>query len=106
MTCVTWASKLPFWKFSVSFITRHGRNFEIIPALADVIGDIFLVAVPIRLFWNLKISRFMRVRLITVFSMSLLTTVVSLVQNYYQIHNVGSANAVASTVQVGLTHQL
>lgn len=76
-----------------------GTQVAVLEIVTDIIGDIVLVAIPLRLFWNLRVDRSSRIRLITVFSMSVLTTIVSLCQNYYQIHNVGNADTDASTVQ-------
>ena len=68
--------------------------------LADVIGDIILVVVPVKLLWNIRVTRALRIRLITVFSMSIITTIVSLCQNYYLIHDGGVRDFIVSHVEV------
>lgn len=65
-----------------------------------MIGDIILVIAPVKLLWNIRVSRALRIRLITVFSMSIVTTIVSLCQNYYLIHDGGVRDFIVSHVEV------
>jgi hypothetical protein len=61
------------------------------------------VVIPVKLLWNIRVSRALRIRLITVFSMSLITTTVSLCQNYYLIHDGGVVDFIVSHIEVSLT---
>ena len=50
---------------------------------ADFIADVILVALPIRLLWNLKLSPPRRALLTGIFSASMFTTAVSIVHGVY-----------------------
>ncbi len=50
---------------------------------ADFIADVILVALPIRLLWNLKLSLARRALLTGIFSASMFTTIVSIVHGVY-----------------------
>ncbi|KAG5636462.1 hypothetical protein H0H81_007969 [Sphagnurus paluster] len=49
----------------------------------DIYADSVLIAAPLRLLWNLEVTRSQKNRLLLVFSSSMVTTIASLVHAYY-----------------------
>ncbi|KAI4520448.1 hypothetical protein GGG16DRAFT_104405 [Schizophyllum commune] len=57
--------------------------------LADILTDLSLSLIPVRLLWQSNLSKAERIRLIVVFTSCLSTTIVSLVHAYYIFANIG-----------------
>lgn len=90
----------PGWTDVPGATCNLGKQVALSEIITDVIGDIILVVIPVRLLWNIKVTKSLRIRLITVFSMSLVTTTVSLCQNYYLIHDGGVRDFIVSHVEI------
>ncbi|KZT43402.1 hypothetical protein SISSUDRAFT_1040421 [Sistotremastrum suecicum HHB10207 ss-3] len=88
------------WKDIPGASCNLGAQVAITEVVTDIIGDTVLIIAPVRLIWHIRLSKPLRVRLICVFSMSILTTLVSLVQNYFQIHRGGIRNFIVSHVEM------
>ncbi|KAG6868586.1 hypothetical protein C0993_000851 [Termitomyces sp. T159_Od127] len=73
----------PSWKDSLAPQCALGRNVAIAQLISDIYADSILIAVPLRLLWNLEVSRSQRNRLFVVFTASIGTTIASLVHAYY-----------------------
>lgn len=67
---------------------------------ADIFADACLIAAPLRLLWNIKTPRSQRVRLILVFSASLITTAFSLAHAYYLIKVGGLDEILIAIIEV------
>lgn len=59
-----------------------------------------LIAVPVRLFLNSRLEAGIKMRLVIIFSASILTTVVSLVHAYYLLRVGGAVVLTAAIVEV------
>ncbi|KAG6840252.1 hypothetical protein C0991_007909 [Blastosporella zonata] len=70
-----------------------GRNVAIAQLISDIYADSVLIVAPLRLLWNLEVSRSQRNRLFVVFSSSIITTIASLIHAYYVLR-VGSLDEV------------
>jgi len=77
-----------------------GKQVALAEIITDVIGDIVLVIIPVKLLWRIRVERSLRIRLITVFSMSLIITIASLAQDYYLIHEGGIRDFIVSHVEL------
>lgn len=92
------------WAHTPGEFCSLGRQVGILEIVTDIIGDLLLVIIPIRLLWSLRVfRRSLHIRLVSVFGMSLVTTAVSLCQNYYQIHTGGIRDFIVSHVEVRFT---
>jgi len=88
------------WAHTPGAFCSLGRQVAILEIVTDIIGDLILVLIPIRLLWSLRLfSRSLHIRLVSVFGMSLVTTAVSLCQNYYQIRDGGVRDFIVSHVE-------
>ncbi|KAG6909978.1 hypothetical protein DXG01_013978 [Tephrocybe rancida] len=81
---VFWVCELqPLWKDSLAPQCALGRNVAIAQLISDIYADATLIAAPLRLLWNLGVTRTQKNRLILVFSSSLITSIASLIHAYY-----------------------
>ena len=69
---------------------------------ADILADLILICVPVRLFLNSRLEAGLKTRLIIIFSASILTTVVSLVHAYYLLRVGGTDVLISAIVEVCL----
>ncbi|KAH9926761.1 uncharacterized protein B0H18DRAFT_332377 [Fomitopsis serialis] len=67
--------------------------------IADIIADTILVALPIRLLWDIGISSSTRKLLMAIFSASMVTTVVSIVHTAFELGPNRNAEAIAAHVE-------
>jgi hypothetical protein len=67
---------------------------------ADVIGDSILILAPFRLIYKVRLTKAQKIRILTIFSTSAITTVVSLAHAYYVLSDGGLKEAVAAMVEV------
>ncbi|KDQ07282.1 hypothetical protein BOTBODRAFT_192496, partial [Botryobasidium botryosum FD-172 SS1] len=94
----------PSWKKSPFPDCPLGKQVAYSQLITSVFSDVLLMAWPIRMFWALKSSRGLRIRLMAIFSTSLVTSAVGLVQNLFLLMDEGPNQAVAAVVEatVGL----
>ena len=69
---------------------------------ADVLGDALLIIIPCRLVYKVRLSRSQKIRIISIFSASAITTVVCLVHAYYLFTQAGITEGVTAVVEVWL----
>ncbi|KAG6872050.1 hypothetical protein C0995_013569 [Termitomyces sp. Mi166 len=74
---------MPEWKDTVAPQCPIGTDVAIAQLIGDIYADSVLIAAPLRLLWNLEVSRAQRNRLLVVFTSSIGTTAASLVHAYY-----------------------
>ena len=77
---------------------RDGSSNLFCPA--DVLSDTTLILAPFRLVYKVRLTRAQKIRILSIFSTSAITTVVSLVHAYYVISDGGLKEAVAAMVEV------
>ncbi|RDB22156.1 hypothetical protein Hypma_010678 [Hypsizygus marmoreus] len=75
--------KQPLWKDAPAPQCVLGQSVAIAQLVSDIYADSVLIVAPLRLLWNLSVSRSQRNRLLLVFSSSIVTTVASLIHAYY-----------------------
>jgi hypothetical protein len=93
------------WQFCSSFVShriseRYAHSLKNPPA--DILADIMLIVIPVRLFLNSQLEVGTKTRLVIIFSASILTTVVSLVHAYYILKVGGPDVLIAALVEVSL----
>ena len=76
------------------------RTDRICFRVADFIADVILVALPIRLLWNLRLSPSRRALLTGIFSASMFTTIVSIVHGVYVFSSNRNAEGIWAHVLV------
>ncbi|KAG5641228.1 hypothetical protein DXG03_005694, partial [Asterophora parasitica] len=90
----------PIWKDTPSPQCALGRNVAIAQLISDIYADAALIAAPLRLFWNLGVSRSQKNRLLLVFSSSIVTSVASLVHAYYVLRVGGLDEVLVAIVEI------
>jgi len=89
------------WREVPGQLCELGNQVAILEIVTDVIGDAVLCIIPLIFFGNMQSRRSLRIRLSAIFSMSFLTTVISLWQCYYLIHpNNGKIDILASDLEL------
>ena len=68
--------------------------------IADVISDAILILAPVRLVWKTKLSAAQKIRVMAIFSTTLITTAVSLNHAYFVLKWGGLREALAAVLQV------
>ncbi|KDQ10581.1 hypothetical protein BOTBODRAFT_115640, partial [Botryobasidium botryosum FD-172 SS1] len=95
----------PQWKNAVPFPSCSlGNEVAISQLITSLSSDLLLMAWPIRLFWALKSSRGLRIRLMAIFSTCLVTSAANLVHSIFTVKAEGLNQAIAAIVEatVGL----
>ncbi|KAG2035213.1 hypothetical protein BDR03DRAFT_962947 [Suillus americanus] len=77
-----------------------GRGVAIAQIITDVLGDFVLIFAPFCLIYKVRLSMGQKVRVLSVFSASAITTVVSLVHAYYIFSGGGLKEVMAAIVEV------
>ncbi|KAI5996831.1 hypothetical protein F5J12DRAFT_346201 [Pisolithus orientalis] len=80
-----------------------GRNVVIAQVITDVLSDTILILAPFRLIYNIKLTKAQKTRLLSIFSTSVVTTVVSLSHAYYALIDGGLKAIMAATVEVSIS---
>lgn len=85
---------------------RHSLSAlsHILPCAADIVADSILVALPVRLLWDIGISSPNRKLLMAIFSASMITTIVSIVHTAFELSPNRNAEAIAAHVEVSPAH--
>ncbi|KAL0959903.1 hypothetical protein HGRIS_011569 [Hohenbuehelia grisea] len=89
----------PAWKDSPLHQCVLGEKVAIAQLVTDVYADAALIAFPVRLLWNLRVSKGHRLRLLLIFSTSVITSIVSLVHAYYVLRVGGLEELVVAIVE-------
>ncbi|KAG2066008.1 hypothetical protein BDR04DRAFT_1234246 [Suillus decipiens] len=91
--------KFPSWKTQPHPQCDLGRGIAITQMITDVLGDFVLILPPFCLLYKVRLSRPQKVRVLSVFSASSITTVVSLVHAYYVFSDGGLKVIMAAIVE-------
>ncbi|KAG2356665.1 hypothetical protein BDR07DRAFT_1339604 [Suillus spraguei] len=91
--------KFPSWKTQPHPQCDLGRVVAITQMITDVLGDSILISAPFFLIYNIRLSRPQKVRVLSVFSASSITTIVSLVHAYYIFSGGGLKEVMAAVVE-------
>ncbi|KAI6156816.1 hypothetical protein BKA82DRAFT_148391, partial [Pisolithus tinctorius] len=91
------------WKMEPHPQCDIGRNVVIAQVITDVLSDTILILAPFRLIYNIKLTKAQKIRLLSTFSTSAVTTVVSLSHAYYALNDGGLKAIMAATVEVSIS---
>ncbi|KAG0702277.1 hypothetical protein DFH29DRAFT_875316 [Suillus ampliporus] len=80
-----------------------GRNVAIAQIITDVLGDTILILAPFRLIYKVRLTRAQKIRILSIFSTSAITTVVSLAHAYYVLSDGGLKEALAAMVETSVS---
>ncbi|THH18191.1 hypothetical protein EW146_g2738 [Bondarzewia mesenterica] len=80
-----------------------GHAIGITELTADFVSDVILVALPLRLLWNLSLPTRQRRLLFTLFSASMVITLVSVVHAVFVIGPAGFLEAITANVQIAVS---
>ncbi|KAI5996839.1 hypothetical protein F5J12DRAFT_725483, partial [Pisolithus orientalis] len=80
-----------------------GRNVAIAQIITDVLSDMILILAPFRLIYKVRLTKAQKIRLLSVFSTSAITTIVSLVHAYYVLTDGGLKVILAAIVEVSVS---
>lgn len=89
----------PSWKTQPRPQCNLGRNVAIAQIITDVLGDSILILAPFRLIYKVRLTTAQKIRILTIFSTSAITTIVSLAHAYYVLSEGGLKEAVAAMVE-------
>lgn len=93
----------PGWKDQPSPQCDLGRNVAIAQIITDVLSDAVLIVAPIRLVWRVRLSMAQKIRVIAIFSSTMLSTAVSLNHASWVIRGGGLMEAMAAVIQTAVT---
>ncbi|KAI5996866.1 hypothetical protein F5J12DRAFT_852610 [Pisolithus orientalis] len=89
----------PSWKSQSRPQCDLGRNVAITLIITDVIGDSILILAPFRLIYKIKLTAAQKIRLLSIFSTSAITTAVSLIHTYYVYSDGGLKEAITAIIE-------
>ncbi|KAG2066007.1 hypothetical protein BDR04DRAFT_1059920 [Suillus decipiens] len=95
--------KFPSWKTQSRPQCNLGKSVAITQMITDVLGDSVLIFTPFCLIYNIKLSRPQKIRVLSVFSASSITTVVSLTHAYYIFSDGGLKVIMAAIVEASMS---
>ena len=81
MSTCAYSSHNPYHQYASP--TFASFNFFSLRTIGDILADLILIVVPLKLLWQLDKSCPQRRRLLVVFSSSIITTITSLIHSYY-----------------------
>jgi len=90
------------WKIQPRPQCDLGRNVAIAQIITDVFGDFILIVAPFRLIYKVRLSQHQKIRILSIFSTSAITTVVSLAHAYYVFSDGGLKESLAAMVEVSV----
>ena len=67
---------------------------------ADVLADTILIIIPFRLIYRIRLTWPQKIRILSIFSASAITTIVCVTHSYYVLSDGGLREAVAALVEV------
>ncbi|KAG1794459.1 uncharacterized protein HD556DRAFT_1370700, partial [Suillus plorans] len=80
-----------------------GRSVAIAQIITDVLGDAVLIFTPFSLIYRVRLSSPQKIRVLAVFSASMITTIVSLVHAYYIFSSGGTKVIMAAIVEASVS---
>ncbi|KIJ40457.1 hypothetical protein M422DRAFT_173819, partial [Sphaerobolus stellatus SS14] len=89
----------PGWKDAPLAQCDLGLNVAVAQVITDVLCDAFLIFVPLRLVWNIRLMRPQKIRITTIFSTTIVTTCVSMNHAFFVLRAGGLKEALAAIVQ-------
>jgi len=92
----------PGWKSDPRPQCELGPKVAIARIITDVLGDALLIIIPCQIVYKVRLSRSQKIRLISIFSASAITTVVCLVHAYYVFTNSGIKESVTAIVETSV----
>ncbi|KAG2029959.1 hypothetical protein BDR03DRAFT_1096170 [Suillus americanus] len=95
--------KFPGWKTQPRPQCNLGKHVAITQMITDVLGDFVLIFAPFCLVYKVRLSRAQKVRVLSVFSASAITTVVSLTHAYYIFSGGGLKVIMAAIVEASMS---
>jgi len=93
----------PGWKSLPRPQCDLGQNVAIAQIITDVLSDATLILAPFRLVYRVRLSRAQKIRIVSIFSTSAITTIVSLVHAYYVFTNGGLKEAMAALFETSIS---
>ncbi|KAG1819111.1 uncharacterized protein BJ212DRAFT_72835 [Suillus subaureus] len=93
----------PNWKSQPHPQCDLGRRVAITQMITDVLADFFLIVAPFFLIYKVRLSRSQKVRILSVFSTSAITTIVSLTHAYYIFAGGGLKEVMAAIVEASMS---
>ncbi|KAF8138905.1 hypothetical protein EV363DRAFT_1315109 [Boletus edulis] len=93
----------PIWKTLPRPQCDLGRNVAIAQIITDVFGDMILILAPFRLIYKVRLSRAQKIRVLSIFSTSAITTIVSLSHAYYVLKDGGLKEATAALFETSVS---
>ncbi|KAG1884278.1 hypothetical protein F4604DRAFT_201953 [Suillus subluteus] len=95
--------KFPAWKTQPRPQCNLGKAVAITQIITDVLGDFVLIFAPFCLVYKVRLSRAQKVRVLSVFAASAITTVVSLTHAYYIFSDGGLKVIMAAIVEASMS---
>ncbi|KAI5996850.1 hypothetical protein F5J12DRAFT_895993 [Pisolithus orientalis] len=80
-----------------------GRNVTIAQIITDVLGDTILILAPFHLIYKVRLTKAQKSRLLSIFSTSGATTIVSLTHAYYLLSDGGLKEILAAIVELSIS---
>ncbi|KAI6156977.1 hypothetical protein BKA82DRAFT_142356, partial [Pisolithus tinctorius] len=93
----------PGWKTQPRPQCDLGRNVAITQIITDVLGDMILIIAPVRLIYKVKLTKAQKIRLLSIFSTSAGTTVVSIAHGYYVYSGGGLREVLAAIAEFSVS---
>ncbi|KAF8905800.1 hypothetical protein CPB84DRAFT_1771225 [Gymnopilus junonius] len=93
----------PTWKTDFAPQCPLGLKVAIAQVITDVISDAILILAPVMLVWKTKLSSAQKIRIMAVFSTTLMTTAVSLNHAYFVLKWGGLREALAAVLQCNVS---
>ncbi|KAG1808974.1 uncharacterized protein BJ212DRAFT_1381702 [Suillus subaureus] len=91
------------WKTQPRPQCNLGKDVAITQMITDVLGDFVLILAPFCLVYKVRLSRTQKVRVLSVFSASAITTIVSLTHAYYIFSAGGLKVIMAAIVEASMS---
>ncbi|KIJ32979.1 hypothetical protein M422DRAFT_130661, partial [Sphaerobolus stellatus SS14] len=89
----------PGWKDAPLPQCDLGLNVAVAQVITEVLCDAFLIFVPLRLVWNIRLTRAQKIRITAIFSTTIVTTCVSMNHAFFVLRAGGLKEALAAIVQ-------
>ncbi|KAG2347248.1 hypothetical protein BDR05DRAFT_876797 [Suillus weaverae] len=93
----------PSWKSQPHPQCDLGRRVAITQMITDVLADVVLIVAPFCLIYKVRLSKSQKVRILSVFSTSAITTIVSLTHAYYIVAGGGLKEVMAAVVEASMS---
>ncbi|KAG2098939.1 uncharacterized protein F5147DRAFT_582871, partial [Suillus discolor] len=93
----------PGWKRLPHPQCDLGRSVAIAQIITDVLGDAVLIFAPFSLIYRVRLSSPQKIRVLAVFSASMITTIVSLAHAYYIFSGGGTKEVMAAIVEASMS---